>query len=92
LPNWSGSTTRTSTETPVCVRARAAFSPGEAALSMTSSSAKAVSSAEGSEAVAMMSRSLTESARRRAEPASSTRSLAGCARSAATISSPISRA
>ena len=41
----------------------------------------AASSAGGSEAVAMMSRSLTESARRRAEPASSTRSEAGCARS-----------
>ena len=35
-----------------------------------------------------MSRSLTESAWRRAEPASSTRSAAGCARSAATICSP----
>ncbi len=40
----------------------------------------------------MMSRSLTESARRRAEPASSTRSEAGCARRDSTIASPISRA
>ena len=30
LPNWSGSTTRRSTATPVWVRARAAFSPGDA--------------------------------------------------------------
>ena len=59
---------------------------------MTSSSAKAASSAGGSEAVAMMSRSLTASVRRRAEPASSTRSDAGCARSASTIPSPMSSA
>ena len=40
----------------------------------------------------MMSRSLTESARRRAEPASSTRAAAGCSRRLATIRSPMSSA
>jgi hypothetical protein len=48
---------------------------------MTSRSANAAASAPGSLAVAMTSRSLTLSARRRALPASSTRSAAGCARS-----------
>ena len=50
--------------------------------STSGSSASAPASAAGSEAVAMMSRSLTESAKRRSEPATSTRSAAGCARSA----------
>ena len=44
-------------------------------------------SATGSCAVAMMSRSLTESALRRSEPATSTRSAEGCERSAPTICS-----
>ena len=89
LPKCSGSTTRRSTGRPVCVRPRAAFSFGADADSMRSSSPSARTSAPGSDAVAMMSRSLTESAWRRAEPASSTRSAAGCARSASTICSPI---
>ena len=77
---------------PVCVRARSALSPGSEQCSMTSSSANARSSSPGSVAVATMSRSLTASTIRRAEPASSTRSEAGCARSAATMPSPISSA
>ena len=89
LPKFSGSTTRRSTGMPVCVRPRAACSLGAVADSITSSSPSARASAAGSEAVAMMSRSLTESAWRRAEPASSTRSEAGCARSASTIASPM---
>ena len=71
------------------MRPRAACSLGADADSMRSSEPSARTSAPGSEAVAMMSRSFTESAWRRAEPASSTRSAAGCARSAATICSPI---
>ena len=92
LPKFSGETTRRSTDRPVCVRPRAAFSFGAEADSIRSSSPSERASAPGSDAVAMMSRSLTESAWRRAEPASSTRSAAGCARSAATICSPISSA
>ncbi len=88
LPKFAGSTTRRSTGSPVCVRPRAACSLGADADSIPSTSASARTSAPGSLAVAMMSRSLTESAWRRAEPASSTRSDAGCARSAATICSP----
>ena len=48
LPNWSGSTTRKSTAIPVWVRARPALSPGAELDSMTSSAAKACSSAGGS--------------------------------------------
>jgi hypothetical protein len=89
LPNWSGSTTRKSTAIPVWVRPRAAFSPAVPDDSMTSSSANALVSAAGSEAVAMMSRSLTLSVRRRADPATSTLSEAGCASRAPTICSAI---
>ena len=59
LPKLSGSTTRRSTGRPVCVRPRAAFSLGADADSMRSSSPSARTSAPGSVAVAMMSRSLT---------------------------------
>ena len=74
---------------PVCVRARAAFSPGVEQDSITSGPANAASSAPGSVAVAITSRSLTASTKRRAEPAISTWSEAGWARSASTIPSPI---
>jgi hypothetical protein len=56
--------------------------------STSSSAAAALASASASVAVAIRSRSLTLSARRLAEPASSTRTAAGCARSAATSCSP----
>ncbi len=78
LPNWSGATIRRSTCTPVCVRTRTPASPGAWAVSTSSSSASARASAPGSVAVAITSRSLTLSVIRRAEPASSTRSAAGC--------------
>src|SRR3954447_20354991 len=47
LPNWSGATTRRSIDTPLCVRARAAFSPLLEALSTRSISARAAASAGG---------------------------------------------
>ena len=87
LPNWSGSTTLRSTFMPAWVITRAPASPAEWTDSISGSSPSAAASAAGSLAVAMMSRSLTESARRRSEPATSTRSAAGCERSAPTICS-----
>src|SRR5919202_523685 len=92
LPNWSGSTTRRSICSPVWVRARAKLLSSPEECSTMSISPSARSSAGGSDAVAMTSRSLTASTSRRAEPASSTRSAAGCSRSAATIASPTSSA
>ena len=92
FPNWSGSTIRRSTRTPVWVRSRTPASPGVAAASTRSSSVAARDSAPGSDAVAITSRSLTVSVMRRADPASSTRSAAGWARSAATSGSPIASA
>ena len=92
LPNWSGSTTLRSIFMPVCVVTRAPASPEDCTDSTSSSSPSVRASAFGSLAVAMMSRSLTESARRRSEPATSTRSLAGCARSAVSTSSAIASA
>ncbi len=74
---------------PVWVVTRAPASPEFWTDSTSSISPSVRASAFGSEAVAMMSRSLTESARRRSEPATSTRSLAGCARSAASTCSAI---
>ena len=74
---------------PVCVVTRAPASPEFCTDSTSSISPSVRASAFGSLAVAMMSRSLTESARRRSEPATSTRSLAGCARRAASTSSAI---
>jgi hypothetical protein len=59
---------------------------------MMSTSASAAASAAGSVAAATMSRSFTESAFRRAEPAISTRTAAGCARRASATASPTSSA
>ncbi len=72
---------------PAWVITRAPASPAECTDSISGSSPSAAASAAGSLAVAMMSRSLTESAWRRSEPATSTRSAAGCERSAPTICS-----
>ena len=77
---------------PVWVVTRAPASPADWTDSTISISPSVLASAAGSEAVAMMSRSLTESALRRSEPATSTRSDAGCARSAPTICSAIGTA
>ena len=87
FPNWSGATIFRSTGRPVWVRPRVPASVARPVDSMISSSLSAEASATGSCAVAITSRSLTESASRRAEPASSTCSEAGWARSAATIAS-----
>ena len=75
---------------PECVSTRAPASPADSTDSTSGSSASAADSATGSCAVAMMSRSLTESAWRRSEPATSTRSAAGWERSAPTICSAMS--
>ncbi len=83
---------RRSTARPEWVTALAPASPELPTTSMASSSVKAFDRAAGSLDAATMSRSLTVSARRRALPASSTRSAAGCSRRAATISSPTTRA
>ena len=72
---------------PAWVITRAPASPADCTDSTSGSSPSAADSAAGSWAVAMMSRSLTESAWRRSEPATSTRSAAGCERSAPTICS-----
>ena len=85
LPNWSGSTIRRSTSRPVWVIARAPLFPEREIVSSEGILSSAPISAAGSSAVAMMSMSLTESVMRRAEPAISTLSEAGCARSASTI-------
>ena len=78
LPNWSGSTTRRSIGRPVCVRAAGGVVARRRGRLDEVELAEARRAARGgSVAVAMMSRSLTESAMRRAEPASSTRSAAG---------------
>ncbi len=83
---------RRSTRIPVCVRSRTPAAAGVPADSIRSSAVAARASSIGSWAVAITSRSLTLSAIRRAEPASSTRSAAGCARRAATSGSPTARA
>ena len=73
---------------PAWVITRAPASPAACSTDSTSgSSPSAAASAAGSLAVAMMSRSLTESAWRRSEPATSTCSALGCERSAPTICS-----
>ena len=77
---------------PLCARPRAAFSPAVPADSSASTPASAAARAAGSVAAATMSRSFTESASRRAEPAISTCTAAGWARSASATCSPTSSA
>ena len=74
LPNWSGSTTLRSIFMPEWVLTRAPASPAFWTASTIGSSLSVPASAAGSEAVAITSMSFTESARRRSEPATSTRS------------------
>ena len=92
FPNCRGATTRRSTFIPLCVRTFAPALPEASTDCISGSAMNAATSASASFAVAMMSRSLHESAMRRAEPASSTLSEAGCSRSAATMGSPIASA
>ncbi len=76
---------------PLWVRTRAPLSPIPATDSTSSEPASASASARGSSAVAMMSRSLTDSAQRRAEPASSTWCEVGWSRSSASSGSAIAQ-
>ena len=78
---------RRSTEIPLKVTIRAPASPADPACAASGCSFNAVASAAGSVAVAIRSMSLQVSAIRRAEPATVTRSLAGCSRSASASSS-----
>ena len=89
LPNCSGATARSSTVIPLCVRARAAPALERDTLSICSSVPTWSISAGSS---STMSRSLTLSRRRRAEPASSTRAPGSIARSASINSSPTASA
>ena len=92
LPNWSGSTIRRSTFSPVCVLRRTPASPGVWAASTSSQRGRCLGKREriccGRDDVQVLDVSVI----RRAEPASSTRSDAGCARSAATSCSPTASA
>jgi hypothetical protein len=92
LPKASSGTILRSTGRPECVTARAPASPEVETLSIPPRPANASTSAAGSLAATTMSRSFTVSARRRALPASSTRSADGWSRRLATSSSPTARA
>ena len=83
LPNWSGSTTFRSIFIPSGWSRARRRRPSSARTRRAPARRACARAPSGRSAVAMMSRSLTESARRRSEPATSTRSLAGCSRSAA---------
>ena len=87
LPNWSGATILRSTLMPAWQpHARAGLAGLLHRLDERRARSAPATSAAGSAVVAMMSRSLTESALRRSEPATSTRSAPGAARSASAIS------
>ena len=90
LPNASGATIRRSTAIPLWVSARAPALPDRLASAISGSSQNALASTAASVAVATRSRSRHVSAMRRALPAISTRSQAGCSRSAAASASAIS--
>ena len=91
FPYASGSTILRSTESPLYVVTRVPEAPADPAWATSSCSVRAIASCFGSRAVAIRSMSLQVSARRRAEPATVTASLAGWARSAAASSSATGR-
>ena len=87
FPNVAGVTTRRSTRSPVWATPRAPPPPPRSVIGDDLQGVEGLVTAATSSDATTMSRSLTSSALRRADPATSARTTAGCARSPSRIAS-----